>query len=490
MVRSTRRSYSLYSITSALEYFPNGTKYPSSSSLTNTIQHVVEWMDLQVPQPSDSSNVTFMERYNKNINSYNISYIPSNDNDRREEVTVLSPPPQQQTSTTCMTRTMPLYPVPSVTVPDITNLNVTFWNVERRNIQMVLDLEKEEEEAPPLVCVVLQAKDTGRIASVGTVVRIRHVEKEMNHDHATTRSSSNINNSNENSTTTNYRRMIVTCVPVGIATRIGIINPVASTQEHRFRYPDEYIRADVQYQPIIGNTIHPSPTSGNDTRIRTVCDQIRNDWKTVFSLYVNNSAVTRNWPPIMISRMQSIAESDDTSGAMNTVLTFVSSEDQVLTTTEFWSMVQLWQSLCDTVRTVYDMILMADRNEYMVEAAIRNGNVGPLQLPIHMEDLLPSDRRYMEQMERNVQQQWTQLQLDPCIDFQILLSLPNDYDRFYYLSQMIARERQRLQNMIHPSTVSDTTVTSRVAEDVDTAMTEMDQIAPIRKGAWFNDDYW
>ena len=92
-------------------------------------------------------------------------------------------------------------------------------------------------------------------------------------------------------------------------------------------------------------------------------------------------------------------------------------------------------------------------------------------------------------MERDIQQRWIELQLDPCIDFQILLSIRNDYDRFYYLSQMIVRERQRLEDVIR-STATDTVTSSTTTsqEDVDT-FTEKNEV-PIQKGAWFNDEYW
>jgi hypothetical protein len=188
----------------------------------------------------------------------------------------------------------------------------------------------------------------------------------------------------------------------------------------------------------------------------------------------------------MISRIKSMTEYDESV----LYLSSSSIDDTVIyTPTEFWSMVQLWQTLCETVRTVYEMILMADRNEYMVEATLRAGT-GPLQLPIHIEDLLPSDRRYIEQMERTKHQQWVELQLDPCIDFQILLSLSNDRDRFYYFAQMITRERQRLEDMIQRSAA--TTTADKMAPNNDEVdmRTEKDSATSIRKGAWFNDEYW
>jgi hypothetical protein len=92
--------------------------------------------------------------------------------------------------------TMPLYPIPAVHVPDRANMDCTLWNMERRNIQMALDLELDISSSSNnasvvdataamtkgLFCLVLQAKDTGRIVNVGTIVRILHMKKEPKYD--------------------------------------------------------------------------------------------------------------------------------------------------------------------------------------------------------------------------------------------------------------------------------------------------------------------
>ena len=475
-------------LTSAMEEgYPIPTPIPLSSlsgrDQRNRTSKFIQWMDLQDATTTPEHDSNYLVRNNKESIHGGATKVHCR---------------------------MPLYPLPSVTIPDVTNENVTFWNVERRNIQMVLDLEQPPPptavagrccDPRPLLCVVLQAKDTGRIASVGTVVRIVHLDKELKYDRRTTTTTTRSSDDDDDddggippqdlfhptsTSSDDYRRIVVTCVPVGIATNITVVNPQASTREHRLRYPNDYLSAMIEYQDLSSSSSSMSEVCDDSdelSKMKSISRQIRNDLNAVLTMYRSNPIVTRNWPPIMISRIQSMSNFDD----FESLIRNPNDDDDdsgVLTTTEFWSVVQLWQTLCETIRMVYETTLTAERNEYMVNAAIQNGNGGPLQLPIHLEDLIPTDRRHVEQMERTAQQDWQQLQLEPCIDFQILLSLRHDHDRFDYLSQMIAQERQRLENdMVQDSDRACT-------EERSDPSVERPDTPPVRRGAWFNDDYW
>ena len=87
-------------------------------------------------------------------------------------------------------------------------------------------------------------------------------------------------------------------------------------------------------------------------------------------------------------------------------------------------------------------MLSIHRNELMVEAAAA---LGPLKLPIHLEDLPPSVQRQVQMMEVEFQKQFLELGMDPCLDFQALISLPDTRKRVLCLSHWIARERRRLE---------------------------------------------
>jgi hypothetical protein len=384
--------------------------------------------------------------------------------------------------------TMPLYPLPAVHVPDRDNMDCTLWNMERRNIQMALDLELDislssnnasvvvdatAAMTKGLICLVLQAKDTGRIVNVGTIVRILHIRKEPKYDIPAVDLMGSSNDSSH------YRRVILTCTPVAIADILQIENPYAALTEYRYRHPNEYLMATVQYRKEIN--IHDNPRLKSDAALvnmeQSLCCQIQENFNRVRSLYIDTKIATQDWPPQMVSKLQS---GNDTLPCM------ITSPTLLLSPVTFWSMAQSWQSLCDTVRTAHEMILVSNRNEYMVDAAIRQG--GPLQLPVHMEDLRRiEDRRFVLELERTAQQQWLDMQLDPCIDFQMLLTFRHHGDRLHYFSKMVERECYRLEDLASHEQ-RNTETDSRQLQDDD--CNNQVKNNPIQKGAWFNDDYW
>jgi hypothetical protein len=386
---------------------------------------------------------------------------------------------------------MPLYPVPAVHLPDGTNVNCTFWNVEQRNIQMALDLEHDmlshtafnngTESAVSnggLFCVVLQARDTGRVVPIGTVVRVLQMDKELKYD-----APIEPNLRRGTSSAANFRRIVVTCVPLAQVDILEIENPSAATREYRYRHPNEYLVATVRYRSET-DSCHDLPTRSNGEPIaqEALCCQIQESYNRVRSLYLDSSVATQNWPPKMVSQMKSLSLAS---------LPPLVEANSLLSTTEFWSMAQSWQTLCETVRAVHEMTLVAHRNEYMVSAAIRKG--GPLQLPVHIEDLPKEDRFYVQGLENSAQHQWLDLKLDPCIDFYVLLSMQNHSDRLRFFSQMVERECRRLEILVHAAEDRDEKLQRYGNSDdyfSDVQSNDMADLAPLRKGAWFNDECW
>ncbi len=118
---------------------------------------------------------------------------------------------------------------------------------------------------------------------------------------------------------------------------------------------------------------------------------------------------------------------------------------------------------------------MSDRNELLIDAAIAKG--GPLNLPVHVEDLLLEDRQKVQELEVLAQQQWLSLQLDPTMDFQVLLSLETYEKRLQYFASMVHRERTRLERLLQ--------VDQNGKKDVDKKTEKVPN-----KGAWFDDSAW
>lgn len=322
---------------------------------------------------------------------------------------------------------MPLYPIGATYLPSKTTHYLN--NMEPRNVQMALDLARLPTDRR--FCVVLSAADTGRIASVGTVMTVVDIDVQRVEQEALM-----------------IQKIRVTCRPVATVDVISIVNPQAASWESRIKKSPEYLKAMVRYRCDAVDKVGLSP----------LVTEILENYNAVRDMYVSGIG-TQNLPPFAVKVLKEALPE----------WTAASFGDDVL----FWVALEQWQTLCNTVRESQQMTLSTSRNEIMVAAASAKG--GPLKLPIHEADLPPDVRRQLQQLEVQAQKGFTEIGMDPCLDFQILLSLPSYTEKLQFLLTMISRERQRLQNLsIESSTfVSATSVQSQP-----------------RKGAWFDDSAW
>jgi len=127
--------------------------------------------------------------------------------------------------------------------------------------------------------------------------------------------------------------------------------------------------------------------------------------------------------------------------------------------------------LCNTVREARRSDLQTEINELMSKAACEKG--GPLTLPVKREGLPVDVQATLERMEREANDDFLSLGMDPCLDFQALLGMSssssllffvtcNDDDvvaqsegttagdsihakRVLFLSYMIRKEKERLK---------------------------------------------
>jgi hypothetical protein len=309
---------------------------------------------------------------------------------------------------------MPLYPLGATYLPSMANH--TLNNVEPRNIKMAQDLKEGGR-----FCVVLAALDTGRLASVGTVMRIVKLEP---HEQGGV-----------------VRRITVRCCAEELVDICGICNPESASPESQLRRSREYLKAHVR----------PRIVEPPSEECHTVATRIVNDYDAVRSAYLHGDGA-RNLPPFALQHLLEALPPWKV--------------EEITTEAGFWKAAQVWQTLCYTVREGRQITLSADRNELMVAAASAKG--GPLKLPIHAEDLSPADRFQLVEMERQAQSDFVQLGLDPCLDFQVLLGMTRFNNRLNFLSRMIARERKRLE-----------AITPDLVDRNDKGDQEK------RKGAWF-----
>lgn len=314
---------------------------------------------------------------------------------------------------------MPLYPLGATYLPSKTNH--TLNNVELKNIQMAQDLKEGGR-----FCVTLKASDSGRLASVGTVMRILELEP---HERDGT-----------------VKRIIVKCCAEELVDICSIVNPEAADRTRALKHPKEYLKARVRKREV-----HVEPYTSIQCDV--TASKIVDDYHYVRFAYLDGVGA-RELPPFALEHLSQ-------------ALPPFTAED-LSTDLGFWQAALVWQTLCYTVREGRQMTLSADRNELMVAAASKKG--GPLKLPIHVEDLSPSDRFQLQELERQAQSDFLVMRLDPCLDFQVLLAMNSFKDRLDFLSQLISRERRRLEEAALEPVLEDT---------VD------EQLQRNRTGAWF-----
>lgn len=260
-----------------------------------------------------------------------------------------------------------------------------------------------DPSSPPQFCVTLRALDTGRIANVGTILRIVDFEEQFQDE--------------------TLARIRLTCQAEELVDIRDVTNPEAFAPENRIRRTSEYLCARVR--PL-------SDSSGNSQEeifdmesyvVKMVEDY--NMLKTIYQLEIDSES----FPPSFLFQLGNAMPAWDAATNFSCPAAF-------------WQAAQEWQSVCYTIRQGRQSMLSSDRNELMVDAASK---LGPLKLPIHLEDLPPFVRQEVQLMEVEAQRNYSELGMDPCLDFQAMMSLRSHRERLLCLTQMVSRERNRLE---------------------------------------------
>jgi len=348
-------------------------------------------------------------------------------------------------STESTSVTLPLYPLSATYLP-VPGVNHTLNNIQPRNIRMALDLAADADSENSRFCVTLSALDTGRLAYMGAIMRLTNVETQVNDG--------------------TIARIVVTCYCEEIVRIIRVENPAAALAESRIRKSDEYLTATVVPYASLSDITATATLNGDSNGSRNdeherLASRFIDEYSAVRNMYLNGVGY-KELPPFAL----------DTLAVDLPALSHDAGSMLVTDSDLFWKTAQIWQQLCHTVAAACQMRLSADRNELMVAAAMQKG--GPLQLPVHPEDLSPADRRRLEQMELGAQEEWLAKGLDPCLDFQCLLTLKDPVDRIHFFTNMVTRERQRLQE-------------EAARQPIEMEETNSSSEQP-RKGAWFEDE--
>jgi hypothetical protein len=430
-----------------------------------------------------------------NISSLAYSTIdwidPAADDD--EETIVLSRSTNQteQTGSSAAVN-VPIYPLSAVYLPAGGSgsasgcVNYTLNNVDPRNIQMALDLLSSPSAAVAsesrCFCAVLSAMDTGRIATIGTLMKI--VQADIQYHPGQDPGQAQSSTSTTTSSIAGIARIRLTCRAINIVRIHGISNPQAFSKQSRILRSSEYLRGNVS----ILNCIRREEAS-------TLPKQLVQDYnliKTMYQLQIGGTAFGQQqqqqqrvgllrrhqqdtllllFPPSFLYELGNAMPTWKQQDADDDA----DKEDDDDRSLLFWRMAQEWQSVCHSMMQGKQQLLSADVNELLIEAATRSERGGPLKLPIHVHEMPPSVQRQVQALEVQAQTDYAQFGMpDPILDFQALLGLAaaaaavtttgnnvqtNHHHRVLptpleWLSFMIARERQRLEAVASSSSAS------------------------------------
>jgi len=310
---------------------------------------------------------------------------------------------------------MPIYPLGAVHIPH-SGENYTIVNIEQKNVKMAMDLVNGKWESS-LFCATLRARDTNRIASVGTILQLVDTED---------RSISGARTWPGNILPT-LNRVVAKCKAVGVVDILSI--------EERDYEEDDYLvaRVKVRRLPRRSNNGDGSGairnTNGGGDYFDFISKQVVDDYQKVRSIYINSQSLASNELPSYARK------------AVQTLPTFDVSV--VRDETTFWKLVETWQMLCNTIRQSKRSALQIIVNELSVSVAMKAK--GPLELPVKRQSL-PSDvQRQLEEIEQNAVREFVELGMDPILDFQEMLSMRDHERRVEKLAGMIGRERSRLE---------------------------------------------
>jgi len=307
---------------------------------------------------------------------------------------------------------MPLYPLGAVHIPH-SGENYTIINIEQKNVKMAMDLVDGKWDNC-LFCASLRARDTNRVASVGTIMQLLDTED---------RSISGARTWPGNILPT-LNRVVANCRAVGVV-------EILSIEEHDYG-PDDYLIAQVRVHNLSGKTNgdnHATKKANGDDNFGSIAKQVIEDYQKVRSIYINSQSLASNELPKFARN------------AVQTLPTF--DADEAHDETTLWKLVETWQMLCNTIRQSKRTMLQNVVNELSVKVAMQAK--GPLELPVKRKNLPLDVQRQLEDMEQHAAQEFIELGMDPILDFQEILSMKDHRDRVKKLAWMIQRERSRLE---------------------------------------------
>ena len=305
--------------------------------------------------------------------------------------------PNSPRSARASTARLPLYPLPTVYLPGGT---CELRNIEPRNRAMCCE---HDEFVASLV-----APDGDKCARIGAVLRVDDVS-------AAKRDSSG--RVLVAQATTNV--LHVRCTIVGRAEIISCAN----LDDWRSPDRDRYLMVDVANYD---DEADAAGAAGDDDEGNVLTAEAPEALYGLVDALLEDSA----------------ADGIDAGGRSAAVETLEQAAD-LAEGGKWWEALELWQRHCATRRAAHWAQHRADRDEFLVDAKIRQG--GALQLPVREATLPEADRASLADLDRRAEDAAVQMGLDDNEGFQACLQSRGPAQRARLLRDGARREADRLR---------------------------------------------
>lgn len=416
--------------------------------LSEENEYDIEWIDPASPTPSSLlSSVT-----NEDVNDK--TYNPCAKSNISEFIRMPLYPLEA-----CYLPLITPTPTPTTSNSDPTNNHIDnssdysyIRNVEPRNLKMAIDLKKRvqdhevsssgnphkinHDDGMARFCAVLKAYDTGRIATMGTVMKVVEFDEQYLWDGKT------------------LARVILKCQPEQVVEIKKICNPNAWSSERRILRSEEYLVADVKpfavaddVSSILLNDVGKNDNRNGDVVVSDAIESILQDYEKIKHMYETSMYETSS-----TSSNDQFSMHQYPQFAMD-ALSNLPKMNSITDETSFWLACNIWQKICFTIKEAHRVNLQSEVNEITISAALAKG--GPLNLPVHREDLPFDVRVQLDQLENEVANNFIkEVRMDPCLQFQYLLTMNRLSDKVMFLKQMVSDEVTRLERLTSNSSSS------------------------------------
>lgn len=220
-----------------------------------------------------------------------------------------------------------------------------------------------------------------------------------------------------------HAKIVVTCKAVGIASVVSIDNPQVWDDGYE---GGEYLIANVN---IRSDSITEYESDLTSEKHASLANQLISNYQSVKNIYSSSTSIASNeLPPYAISAIQSIPN-------------FTISD--ITDSNKFWSFIDTWQTICNTLRQAKRNALSSAVNEMSVDLAMEFID-GPLELPVKRHKLPKSAQWKLNEMEQRAYRDYLAMGMEPVLDFQILIEMNDHWDRVEKVAKMVKGELERL----------------------------------------------